>query len=316
MTAQRHRIVVEGDDATNYSAYSPDVPGVVATGATREECERELREAIEFHLEGLDHDVASGAADAVKPLLAFENVSKRYESARRVRPVFDRVSFEVRPGERIGILGSRRSGKSTLLRLAAGIDSPSEGTVRFEGHDITAMSAGKRERLMLGRFAWIGEPAWPPQNVSVEGFVLLPLLGRGLGTHEARRHAHEMLHRVGMADRSNVMMHSLPLGDRLWVTLAHALSLEPSLLIVDEPAVIPGRMELWKFLDALRSFASEQRMALMIASEEPEALLSLDVLMSIEKGELHSIEREAAAVIDFPTRGVSDAECRKGNHSK
>jgi predicted RNase H-like HicB family nuclease len=46
-----YRIVVEGDDSSNYSAYSPDVPGVVATGDTREECERELRAAIEFHLE-------------------------------------------------------------------------------------------------------------------------------------------------------------------------------------------------------------------------------------------------------------------------
>jgi predicted RNase H-like HicB family nuclease len=52
----RYLIVVEGDGSTNYSAYSPDVPGVAAVGATREECEREMREAIEFHLEGLAKD--------------------------------------------------------------------------------------------------------------------------------------------------------------------------------------------------------------------------------------------------------------------
>jgi predicted RNase H-like HicB family nuclease len=58
MTAQRYRVIIEGDETTNYSAYSPDIPGVVATGATREECEREIREAIKFHLEGLDQDDA------------------------------------------------------------------------------------------------------------------------------------------------------------------------------------------------------------------------------------------------------------------
>ena len=52
----RYLIIVEGDDSTNYSAYSPDVPGVAAVGATREECEREMREAIEFHIEGLAED--------------------------------------------------------------------------------------------------------------------------------------------------------------------------------------------------------------------------------------------------------------------
>ncbi len=52
----RYLIIVEGHDSTNYSAYSPDVPGVAAVGATREGCEREMREAIEFHLEGLAED--------------------------------------------------------------------------------------------------------------------------------------------------------------------------------------------------------------------------------------------------------------------
>jgi predicted RNase H-like HicB family nuclease len=56
MSERRYLIVVEGDGVTNYSAYSPDIPGVVATGATRDECEREMREAIEFHLEGLADD--------------------------------------------------------------------------------------------------------------------------------------------------------------------------------------------------------------------------------------------------------------------
>jgi len=56
MTEHRYLIVIEGDGETNYSAYSPDVPGVAATADTREACEREMREAIEFHLEGLAQD--------------------------------------------------------------------------------------------------------------------------------------------------------------------------------------------------------------------------------------------------------------------
>jgi predicted RNase H-like HicB family nuclease len=56
MSEQRYLIVIEGDGETNYSAYSPDLPGVVATGATREECERAMRGAIAFHLEGLAQD--------------------------------------------------------------------------------------------------------------------------------------------------------------------------------------------------------------------------------------------------------------------
>lgn len=52
----RYLIVVEGDRSANYSAYSPDVPGVAAVGATRKECEREMRKAIEFHIDGMAED--------------------------------------------------------------------------------------------------------------------------------------------------------------------------------------------------------------------------------------------------------------------
>lgn len=53
MTERRYLIVIEGAEGENFSAYAPDLPGVVATGATEAECEREMRDAIEFHLEGL-----------------------------------------------------------------------------------------------------------------------------------------------------------------------------------------------------------------------------------------------------------------------
>lgn len=56
MTTRRYLIVIEGNGETNYSAYSPDIPGVAATGATQADCEREMRGAIAFHLEGLAQD--------------------------------------------------------------------------------------------------------------------------------------------------------------------------------------------------------------------------------------------------------------------
>jgi predicted RNase H-like HicB family nuclease len=56
MNARRYLIIIEGNGEANYSAYSPDVPGVAATGSSQQDCEREMRQAITFHLEGLAHD--------------------------------------------------------------------------------------------------------------------------------------------------------------------------------------------------------------------------------------------------------------------
>jgi predicted ABC-type transport system involved in lysophospholipase L1 biosynthesis ATPase subunit len=200
-------------------------------------------------------------------------------------------------------VGERRSGKSTLLRIAAGIDVPDEGTIRFEGHDLTALSAGKRAKLVRPRVAWIGEPALPVHNVKAVRHVALPLLVRGLGPRKAERFARRALQSIEMLDRAETPVHSLSLVDRLRVALAQALMLDPSLLLVDEPAVMPSEREVRRFLDLLRSSASERGMTLMVASETLSALRDLDVVMSIGEGEVHPIERrEAAEVIDFPAQ--------------
>ena len=65
--------------------------------------------------------------------------------------------FRGPPGEHVGILGSRRAGKSTLLRLAAGVESPDEGRIDFEGHDLARMSALQRDRLLRGRIGLLRE---------------------------------------------------------------------------------------------------------------------------------------------------------------
>ena len=83
------------------------------------------------------------------PLLAFEGVSKRYlDLGVHEHVVLDDVSFELEAGTSAGIWGLRRSGKSTLLRIAAGIELPDAGVVRFEGRDITKLSDRERARLV------------------------------------------------------------------------------------------------------------------------------------------------------------------------
>jgi ABC-type cobalamin/Fe3+-siderophores transport system ATPase subunit len=310
MTSKRHRIIIEGNDATNYSAYSPDLPGVVATGATRKECEREMREAIQFHLEGLDQDVTE---DAATPLLAFEDVSKRYPGGMGELVVLNRVSFEIYAGTHLGILGGRHSGKSTLLRLAAGIDTPSDGLVRLQGRDITAPSARKRgKRSPHLAYIPIFESSQTSQNMSVVDFVTIALLGQRVSVREAERRARSILHEVEQGDQADRRIGSLSPIDRLWVELASALAQGPDVLLVDEPALMPSLDERYRFLRLLRSFATEQHMTLVIASQEPTVLLGLDVLMSIGFGELSLIERESAVIVDFPTRGKTARDRSSG----
>ncbi|MGA9313461.1 MAG: ATP-binding cassette domain-containing protein, partial [Solirubrobacteraceae bacterium] len=96
------------------------------------------------------------------PLLSFANVGKRRREGGRQSVVLEDVSFELQPGSALGIYGQRRSGKSTLLRLAVGLELPDEGNVRFEGRELESMSGGDRARLLRGPIALLTADGWLP----------------------------------------------------------------------------------------------------------------------------------------------------------
>src|SRR5271169_6171186 len=86
-------------------------------------------------------------------LLSFSNVTKRYPDGGRERVVLKAISFELAAGAAAALYGAPGFGKSTLLRLAAAIESPEEGSIRFDGEDIARPSATERARLLRGPVA-------------------------------------------------------------------------------------------------------------------------------------------------------------------
>jgi ABC-type lipoprotein export system ATPase subunit len=241
------------------------------------------------------------------PLLQFEDVSKRHPDGVREVVVLDRVSFEIHAGSFVGIFGLRRSGKSTLLRLAAGIDLPSAGTVRLEGRDFGAMSVVQRERLLRHAVALVSMLDWTPSpNERVVDHVALSLGSDGPPLREARLSARRVLDRVGMGGGADDQVRSLSVVERARVILARALIRGPSLLLVDEPATMPSLKERDDFCRLLRTIASEQHMTLVVASEEMAPLHGAGVLMSIADGEVCSTE-ERATVVRLPRRVAAEA---------
>jgi ABC-type ATPase involved in cell division len=183
---------------------------------------------------------SSSTADAV-PLLRFEQVSKSYPDGRQWVAVFEKVSFEVHDGEHVGIFGSRRAGKSTLLRLAAGIEAPDDGRIVFEGRDIAKLPALQHDRLLRDRIGLLASEGWrPAKGERVVDHVALPLVSDGATMHEARRRARQTLHWAGATKYADELAVSLAVGERMRVMLARALVRKPRLLLVDEPAAVPS----------------------------------------------------------------------------
>jgi ABC-type glutathione transport system ATPase component len=235
------------------------------------------------------------------PLLSFLNVSKRCPDGGREVLVLDRVSLEIDAGTSVGVYGARRSGKSTLLRMAAGIALADSGTVRFEGHDIAEMSAGERGRLLREAIAFMSVNDWRANpGESVVDHVATALGSEGLTMREARSRALSILDQVGVgAAGAQETTSSLSLTERTRVMLARALARKPRLLVLDEPAQMPNLGDRDRFYKLLRSATEERGMALLVASEEMAALQGVSVLMSIADGELCST-MEQGSVVSLP----------------
>ena len=247
--------------------------------------------------------------DAQAPLLSFEGVGKRYREAGRETVVLDRVSFELAPSAGMGLYGERRSGKSTLLRIAAGVEPADEGSVRLQGRPLEGMSSRERSQLLRGPVALLTADGWlPSPGETVMDNVAMSAGSSGLSLREARRRALAALERTGVTGVcAQEMTVSLAPAERARVMLARALVREPRLLMVDEPAPLPSLMERERFCALLRSVTREHGIALLVASEDMSALQGLATLASIADGELYTT-KEPGTVVEFPRRRASAAE--------
>lgn len=235
-------------------------------------------------------------------LLSFENVCRSHADGDRSQVIFDEVSFQLQAGMFAGVYGPRRSGKSTLLRLAAGIELADRGSVRFAGMDIREMSVIQRERLLRADIGLVFAEDWHPRpRETVVEYVAFALGSAGARPQEARRKARKALVRLGMAVFADDPASSLSLGERMRTMVARAIVRRPRLLLVDEPAAIPSLNEREELRCLLRSISGELGATLAIASEEMGPLNGADVVMSIGGGDLFLNAREPGTVVPFPS---------------
>ncbi len=143
------------------------------------------------------------------------------------------ISFDVRAGEAVAIVGVSGSGKSTLLGLMAGLDIPSAGAVHIDGHDLFSLDEDGRAALR-GRMVGFVFQSFQllPAMTALEN-VMLPL--ELAGAAGARSAARAMLERVGLAQRLSHYPRQLSGGEQQRVAIARAFVSEPALLLADEP---------------------------------------------------------------------------------
>jgi putative ABC transport system ATP-binding protein len=242
------------------------------------------------------------SGDASTPLVRCQDVTRTYRrdgGSSRWRfwresdpgptvTALDAVSVSFAAGELVGITGPSGSGKSTLLHLVGGLDTPSSGTISFDGIDLATRSERERARLRLDRVGFVFQRFHLLPSVSARANVALPLIEAGMSARRREERATDLLERVGLGDRLTHTPGELSGGEKQRVAIARALANDPDLVLADEPT---GELDTdtgMTVLDLLSEFATDR--AVVVASHDDRVVELADRTVRLRDGELISDE--------------------------
>jgi putative ABC transport system ATP-binding protein len=171
--------------------------------------------------------------DETAPPLHLDAVTLTLPSAAGPVDILRGVSLTVKAGERVAVVGSSGSGKSSLIAVAAGLERPTTGTASLFGTDLGPLSEDGRARLRRGRVALVFQQFHLLPNMTAQENVSAPL--EIAGVDNATQTARVWLDRVGLGGRLDHYPQQLSGGEQQRVALARALAGRPALLFADEP---------------------------------------------------------------------------------
>ena len=208
-------------------------------------------------------------------MLEVQNLTKDYEN----KPLLKGVSFEVGKGELVCLLGSSGSGKSTILRIIAGLEEPKSGTVLWEGRDLRDVPTHKRGfGLMFQDYA-----LFPHKTVAQN--IAFGLQMQGLKEEEISRRVKESLESIRMQSFADRPVTELSGGEQQRVALARALAPSPNLLMLDEPLGALDHTLRTQLIQELRAILHQSQIPVIYVTHDREEAFGLaDRLVILHDG--------------------------------
>ena len=230
------------------------------------------------------------------PRVACRGVVRRLPSGGRDLTVLDGIDLTIDAGDFVAILGPSGSGKSTLLGLLAGLDRPTEGSVRIDGEPLEGLDEDALALLRRRKIGFVFQSFQLLSNLTARENVLLPL--ELLGVDDADARTDELLDAVGLAERGHHYPSQLSGGEQQRVALARAFGTRPPILLADEPTGnldgVTGRV----VLDLLSRLRREAGSTLVLVTHDTAVASLADRRIHLRDGR---VEREDVGEPSRPT---------------
>ena len=218
------------------------------------------------------------------PVIEVEHLHKTVTDSTGALEILRDIHFSLQPRQTAAIVGASGSGKSTLLSMLAGLDTPTQGTVRLQGQDIFALDEDARAGLRGQKMGFVFQSFQLLPNLTALENVMLPL--ELAGVRSARQQASEMLQRVGLGQRLGHYPKWLSGGEQQRVALARAFVVQPAVLLADEPTGSLDFATGAAVMALMLSLNRELGTTLVLVTHDREIAAQCERTLTIEAGRL------------------------------
>ncbi|MDE1811968.1 MAG: ABC transporter ATP-binding protein [Thaumarchaeota archaeon] len=218
--------------------------------------------------------------------LKVENLSKIYDSSAGRVVALDNVSFAIKKGEFVSVVGPSGSGKSTVLNLVGALDRPTNGKIYIDGIDIFSLNDSEIATMRNGRIGFIFQSFNLINRTTVHKNVKLPGVIAGMSSDDVNSRAIKILEALGIADKKNQKPVNLSGGQQQRVAIARSLINNPTIILADEPTGNLDTKTGDDVFDMLKMLSHKFKRTIVMVTHNPELAESTDRSILLRDGRI------------------------------
>ena len=221
-----------------------------------------------------------------KEIIHLNNVAKYYYMGENVVKAVDGISFSIKAGDFVAVMGPSGSGKSTCMNLVGSLDVPTHGAVFLDGENVSHLSESDLAELRGNKIGFIFQQFNLIPNLTVKENVMLPMDFQGDIKEVMEEMAEELLEKVGLKDRMNFYPSQLSGGQQQRVAIARALANDPEVILADEPTGNLDSKTGEKVIDFLKALNKEGKTIIMITHDSELAKEHANIVYWLKDGKI------------------------------